>query len=164
MAPDPDYLYQAADRILSVIETAFEAANVALPPRRYIAGGDVAWDCPEGQLVIHMPRIYTGLPVAADLREVRCGTTRSAAVTVWLLRCVPTLEDDADPPAAEALDDSGRELLIDALLLSDTMIRAHSRGELVDDDTQVALGDLQAVGPQGGLGGWRQDLRIQVGV
>lgn len=164
MPPAPTHLYDIADRVLSAVEAAFDAADISLPDRRYITGGEIVWDCPDGQLVVQVPRIYVGLPAASDPREIRCGTVRSAGLTVWLLRCVPTLAENGEPPPPGDLDDSGRDLLIDAWTLSSGIISAYNSDDLVEADSQVFLADLAAVGPQGGLGGWRQDLRVQVGL
>lgn len=160
-------IHETGTDVLAAIVAAYEAADVALPERRYVTSGDVAIDCE--QVVVSVNRIFPGIPGAeitsADLSQ--CRGPRVQVMQCYVVRCVPTPEADSgesyQPPSPAELDASAAELLADAGLLSDGLIRHLLENQTEWGDRRAwRVGDLNSYGPEGGFGGWRVLVEVAI--
>lgn len=143
-------LYALAWDILHAVEQHFLNEGVNLPERRYVHVGQVALDCE--QLVLAVDQLTAGLPLGTPPSS-RCVQPKTLRARLWLIRCVPTLTEQGDPPSFASLDESARTLLIDAWTLPAAVLYAQSSGAF-GDCSWVEAGPLASVGPEGALGGW----------
>jgi hypothetical protein len=144
-------LHDFATDVLTAVVDAFAAAAVDLPARRYVAHGEVAYDC--DQLVVGLERFALGLPGAEDQGVIRAPVSRTAIFAVHLLRCVPVPDKQGNPPTPDALDDSSLELMVDAWLLLTGVLGAYNDSELSTRCDSLAIAGLDPYGPQGNYGG-----------
>lgn len=151
MAQPRTRLHDFATDILTAVEDAFADAGVALPARRYVHHGAVAYDC--DQLVVALERFALGLPGAEDQTPIRCAVARTAIFAVHLLRCVPSSSGSGTAPTPESLDASSLELMVDAWLLLTGVLATYGAGELSTRCDSLAIIGLDPYGPQGGYGG-----------
>jgi hypothetical protein len=142
-------------------------AGVKLPDRRIIAGGDttsIAWDCE--QFVLTMPGIGRGVSPNLIPGNTKVGMQFSVAglrhvkFDVVLVRCEPTSPNGEAPPA-DQITKAGLALLRDAGLMSQAMVMAASaiQGGLLPG-SQVQCGDVESIGPLGGLVGLRAPIAV----
>lgn len=160
-------LYDIAEKVLDVIVDAYDAVGIDPPERRFIAHGTPPFDC-LGILAVSMPRLSPGLTQGSDTNPIRCATTRTASLQIWLARCVPVIDSAAGNPIfpdPDELSASAREFMVEGWLISNAIIFAQNEDRLtLQEGTDVSLGDAEFLGPDGGMGAFRQDLRIQAGV
>src|SRR5437879_710280 len=85
--------------VMAEIVGAYGELSVTPPDRRYIWIGSPAVDCE--QLVISYNRIYTGTPgqEANDVTYLPV-VQRVVEMRIEVHRCVPTVEESGEPPAA----------------------------------------------------------------
>lgn len=153
-------LANVANDVLTAVVDAFAAANVALPSRRYVHTGAVAHDCE--QLVVSTMRNYRGEPLQeAPGRSRGPYEPRSVEVDVALIRCVSVPNEVGDPPSAATLDGEGEARHADLWIITHGLYLAHKNGEL-ETCQQLAIGDAEAVGPDGGFAGWTVTAHLQV--
>lgn len=146
--------------MLTAIEEVFDDAGVELPDRRYVCDGDVAFDCEQG--VVQITRVFSGTPGAEELSPLQCGLPQAAELDIWLIRCVPTIDDHGNPPTQEQIAASSEIIMADGELLRFGLMLKRKAGELLDPHVPVAWGEMRGVGPQGGFAGWLQRLVIEV--
>jgi hypothetical protein len=110
-------LVRLLDGTLSRVQAVYATAGVELPSRRYWTLGMPAWDCE--QLVVSFVQAYFGPPGDEAARPQSCDGPRSAALTVNVVRCIPTGSARGKPPTPKAIEDMSEQLAIDAYLLLD---------------------------------------------
>lgn len=165
---DLDWLAAAADDLLDRAAAALTPAGgadprTAPPEHRYVTTGPIAWDCPAGQLTVHVDAAQ----LIANPGSPPCGGRPEATFTVTLLRCaaMANLDGTSFPPAA-TLDTEGRGRLVDGWALLAGLTGDWTAGQLLPslphlDCTTVTWGPMQAVGPAGGLAGWSLTLTVR---
>lgn len=153
---DVDRLDTLAGDLLAAIETAATTHAVELPDRRFVAVGEVAWDC--ALVCVSLPTVNRGRPTAQSGDLNRAWDTYVATYEVWLLRDVPVPDDKGRLPTVEALNTSAAQLARDGYLL--TVAMAQPLRTIEGTCTSVAQGVTQAVGPDGGLGGWQSTIAV----
>jgi len=87
---DKDIIGNTMDRLLDSIQTIFEQANVSLPTRQYLYGGqngEVAHDCE--QLTISFAQAYQGGPGEQAAVPAKCEGPMTGVFIVELVRCIP---------------------------------------------------------------------------
>jgi hypothetical protein len=105
------------DTILERVQAAYAQAGVDLPSRRYWTLSMPAVDCE--QLVVAFVQAYMGLPGDEAARPQPCTAPRTAAVDVYVSRCVPTVGTRGKAPEQDAIQVASEQLAIDAYLLLD---------------------------------------------
>lgn len=153
--------YLVAARLEQAI---YEALSVT-PDRHGVVPGAIAWDaCDCGLLAVSVGTIYPTeqFPNPAQVRVSNaCDAPYEAAeIIMQVVRCVPTADDNLNPPTTAALDASAREILTDA----HQMMRAVSL-ELCQMNRDREISDflmraLTPQGPSGACGG--NELRAVV--
>lgn len=159
MPPEPAArLDTLAHDLLDAIEDAADAHSIVLPDRRFVAVGAVAWDCP--LVCVALPTIARGRPLAAAGAVNRESDTFVASFELWLLRDVPGPDDDGNPPSVDAIVASAAQLNRDGYVLTVGLTRALRTIE--GTCSAVAQTTTQAVGPDGGLGGWQSTVEVKL--
>lgn len=124
----------------------------------YVVAGQVAWDeCDCGQLAQSITSVVpTSSPPtpATDTRHTACGPGMVLVnVTLSLVRCVPTINENGIPPSCDVLDDAGVCLerdRHDARVGVSCYLRDLRRTYRV---LEFGVGAATTVGPQGMCGG-----------
>lgn len=157
----PDRPYGTARAVLDQLVARLPALDVDVPERRYVSIGLPALDCE--QLVVSIDRIvgHEGNPGSESNNPVRCLIMRAVELTVWLVRCVPTLDDDGNAPSAESIDDSSELIAGDPQAILTALLGAYRDGD-VGSTWGVVFLDWRALTPQGGLAGGAQRLRYDL--
>lgn len=146
------------DLLASVVDVFADAA-IELPDRQYVTSGEVAFDCDDGQLVVSAQRIFRGNANEAQ-GDVKLGASRSVDLDIYLMRCVPTPDDEGNPPSGAALAAAGMAQLVDAWTLFRGVLK--NKASFSDACSSMNVAECVAVGPEGGLGGWRMRLSVEL--
>lgn len=157
-------LYDLAGATLDLLTTDWptdEAIALALPARQYVNAGDVIWDCE--QLVVSVERTFGEVgDVTVEQFDSHTATMAVRAVTlaIWLIRCVPDLNEQGPPPAID-IELAAAATLADADAITG-ILAARTRLHEWAGCESAALENWQAQGPMGGFGGGV--LRARVGL
>lgn len=152
MPLDPSKIYDIASDLLDSVVTRVEdvydeyTPAIVLPDRRYVHAGDVAWDCE--QVVVAGQDLTHAFPGEAGEILV-CSPPRHVALEVWIVRCVPTLKDNGDPPTPAELDEAARVTLTDQWVLA--YILWAYRDDWSGPCASLLFGPVEIVGPEGGF-------------
>lgn len=164
MAPPKFILYDIATEVKDAVVAGFDAEDVELPDRRFVANGAIADDCE--QLAVAVQRIFQGTPdgETALVDDVAGAGLRSIDLIVRLTRdCQPLMDHTNDVVDAADIDAAGRVLLIDGWLLRKIVTAAKRAGDILSACDKAVIGPCVSFGPQGGFGGWELTIRAQVG-
>lgn len=172
-------LYDTATLILGVVRAAFDADEgdptadppiepAELPTRQYVVPGiTAAYDCE--QLTVTVVQVAVGVPGASiGVPVANCPPLRYATYRVELVRDVPVVDSQGNPPSASKLDDAAQEVLRDMVLLHQALLNARrliASGGDGDDPVAgvgipVAISNATPVGSDGGAGGSRVDIDV----
>ncbi len=114
--PDDLSLVTLAETILDGVIDGYAAKGIDLPTRRYYTIGTPANDCE--QLVVAWQQSYVGMPGDEASLPQQCNEVAKTAVfSVQLCREMPVVNDDGKAPAAAAIQDRSKALLLDAYVL-----------------------------------------------
>lgn len=146
-------LYDLAEATLSAIVAGWPVDAEPIPDRQYVSDGTIVWDC-ESLVVIVNSTFGTDSDVAVEqiIQEGLGFALRAAQIGVLILRCVPVIDDDAEPPTAEAIDGSANVILRDSIALMNVLVAAQQNGELATCNG-LAFERWSSQGPAGGFGG-----------
>lgn len=172
--PGPDDLFDAAVELLGA--AAEIIATTPGGPILYQAVwyGPPAYDCVP-MLVVHAggPSIAGTYPLQPPLAEMqRTVTTRNvylAQLTITVLRCLPTVEEQGQTllnPDPAVVTAAARIVLADGWALWNGLIARHRAGTLFGSPSgrrEFMLETPMPVRPQGGAGGWEIPVRFQLG-
>lgn len=164
MLIDPDQAYTIAGAVVDAIGDWYDGLALPLPDRRLVTPGLPAYDC--AMLAVHVERIY---PVGGDLvteaipqleGEVAF-TMRAMTIAAYLLRCIPVLNNDGSPPAADVEEAAAADILRDPVLMWRALLNAISEGGLPGCGG-VAWEGWETITPEGGLGGGLLRFRVSL--
>jgi hypothetical protein len=166
---------ELAQKTLDAVVAHFDAADVLLPDRRYVAPGNpqlIAWDCE--QLVVALTGIGWGAAPDSAAQSMKPGSQisafgiRHAVFSVQLVRCTPISKDTRTPwPPPEEIQASGIKFMQDAGRLSQALVTvvAELRQSIAQDRAGlVEAGVLTSLGPEGGYHGLEATLAITSGL
>lgn len=105
------------DEVLTRVKAAYLASGVDLPDRAYWTLGTPAVDCE--QVVVSFVQAYVGPPGDEAGVPQRCHSPRTAALTVTVSRCVPTIGTRGRVPKPSEIQAGSEQLAIDVWLLLD---------------------------------------------
>jgi hypothetical protein len=149
-----------ADHVLAYIVDFFAANSVGLPEAQYITAGVPsldAWDCE--QLVLGIVGVTDGSARQGQIASANMGGAmlsaqgiRAANYEIQLVRCVPTLNDYAQPPTVAAKHAAGRQQAVDMGLLSQACVNLMSAlPSWIPKGVNATAGTVAPVGPTGGF-------------
>lgn len=148
--------------LVSMLEDLLAVSVAALddpPDRQFVAHGDFAHDCPLVAVriidFVHEPQTNDG----------GCAVIPVVTFDVTVLRCYAASTEQQPVPTAESITDDALVLARDANDLSAEILDQSAAGTLFDGVTcgDVNLsGGLEAVGPEGGIAGWRLTLSVRM--
>lgn len=163
MAPSPDRWYVAADDVLAALVAGYVAQGVDLPDRQLVTPGLPAWDCDMLAVQVEREFSYSGSvaqEVIEPLTEAVAFAMRGAQLGITLLRCVPTSDEDGNPPTAASEQAAAELILTDSQRMLNVLVAAVRAGD-IGGCNSVAFMEWVSQGPQGGLGGGL--LRVRLG-
>lgn len=143
--------------LLEMTSEALEDCG-AEPFEQYVAAGAIAWDDCCGLLVAAPERVYrAGIFPEEGTVDINCETGDLVVdVLVLLLRCVPVIDDQGNPPTVAELDAAYQLILRDAAVVWNAVV-----GELPEG--WVRAGVNQAfLGAEGGCIGI--ETRVTIGL
>jgi hypothetical protein len=172
----PTPLPDLAHRLLDLVVAGFDTAGVDLPETRYVAAGQpeqVAWDCE--QVTVALAQVGAGLPLAPGQGAVPTPahsgrqSLPTAELEVAIVRCAPTIDDQAETPDTGDADAAGSTALQDAWLLLRTIQAGIRQGQLTTDDpvaspvpSMAAVGPALPRGPDGGYAATVIRVSVQI--
>lgn len=160
----PNNVYLFARAVLDAVNAHWPAPGdaEALPDRQYVTFGNPAWDCE--QVVCSVQRMFSvESDVAAE--QIISGPLffmRGIAVAVSIIRCVPVPDDSGDVillPSDTELEAAAQIALVDSEAIFNALVEAQLAGELAGC-SGIAFDNWVAEGPEGGLGGGTQHVRL----
>ncbi len=134
------------------------------PCRNFITAGPPVWDqeacCSDGQLSIHIDRIYGYENFPAEQGRVNtCQASLAADIVVTLLRCFPGIRDDGSAPSADEIGLASENIYKDLWTLTNCLIcNMHSRGRM---QSSIYRGS-RVLPPQGGCIGCEVKFVIEL--
>lgn len=112
----------------------YSSNGCSCPCRNFISAGPPVWDieacCSDGQLSIHIDRIYVYENFPTEQGTVNtCQASLAADVVITLLRCFPGLHDDGSAPTADEIAVASENIYKDLYVLTNCLIcNLSSRG------------------------------------
>lgn len=155
----PDLLVRLTQEILDCACSALEKTACGCPCHAFVASGAVVFDrcCDDGQLWVGIDRIYAYGNFPAPAGVATCMQPLAADLTIGILRCAPTMNDQGEPPTAEVLTLSAAQVHEDGYVLMNGVmccLAEHARAR------PFVIGSQRPIGPQGGCVG--SELKITV--
>lgn len=102
-------------------------------------------------LIVTFDGIVQGQSNALPGTAIKCAVPLVAGFTVALIRCVPALTEDGDPPTASELNSSASDLLVDAMELTNAIIDLYLE---TGPCSLSSIGAVTPIGPVGAAGGY----------
>lgn len=155
MLIDPDRAYTIAGLVVDAIGDHYDGLSLPLPERRLVVPGLPAYDCP--MLAVHVERIFPhdgnlSAEAVPQMEGEAAFQLRALAVAVYLLRCVPPLNNDGSVPAVELEEGAAADILRDPVHEWRAILDALDAGELPGCGG-VAWNGWESLTPDGLLGG-----------
>lgn len=157
-----------SDLMTQLLACACECLNTfgscPCPCRNFISAGPPVYDleacCNDGQLSIHLERIYASENFPAEQGRINlCQTPLAAEIVVTLLRCFPGLKDDGSAPTADEIGAASELIYRDLYVLTNCIIcNLSSRGR---KQLSIFKGS-RILPPQGGCVGAELRFTIQL--
>ena len=154
-------------RILSTIEATFDAQGWDLPARRYLSAGSpniLAVD--DEHLAVALSAMHSGVTprslnsTGVTSRGVKSIHVPRADFGVRLMRCVATVDDNLQAPTTAQLNADGLKLLTDPGRLLTALFEVADTDEMMKIGAILIVGDVQVIGPMGGLAGHTATLTV----
>lgn len=150
-----------------VAQDVLDACMVALgddcPQRSFVSHNAPAWEaCKQDQLTVHLQRERFMSSAGRKGRQ----SASLAVLTIQIVRCVPDMNAEAQPPTVEDLQLSALGLM-DDLSAIEGYIRANA-AEIFGSCLSVEWsgfgrsGDVVPLGPSGGVGGYSWSINVAV--
>lgn len=145
-----------AARLLAAVEAHYAAHQVALPERRYLLAGNAAgaaWD--DEQVTVSLNAVQPG-PAPNSQRTNLPGHAVGVVLPrgvfeIRILRCWPTVDDDGQAPPADAITAAAVATMRDAGLILGAL---HAYAAADRGNGTMTVGEIQPLGPLGGLAGY----------
>lgn len=151
---DPTALAALAQQLRDLVTTTLLDAGRPVG-RSYISHGAPAWDaCGEDQVTVHLAPLSFRSTGSGRQQQTRL----DVGLVLQVVRCVPVPADDGTPPPAVDLDTSAVGLLDDAARVVYGVLAA----EWIPACTGLTLGQMNPLGPLGGVAGWSWQVTAQL--
>lgn len=148
-------IFDIAQACLDAVVAHYITEGVVLPDRQYVSNGLPAFDCE--QVTVHVPETFgiTGTPLGenpSDQYRDAGHAMRAGIFAVTIVRCVPTIDDNGQPPAVALEVTASQVIYADAVLSLNALIVAEGAGDLPGCGS-VVFRSWTNENPQGGFGG-----------
>lgn len=150
-----DRIYALATACLDAVVAHYITEGVELPERRYVANGLPAFDCEQVTVFVENTVGITGTPTVENPTEWfrdAGHAMRAGIFAVSIIRCVPTMDDEGNPPPVAEENESSQLIYADTVLVLNALIAAEEAGDLPGGGSVVFRGWTNE-NAQGGLGG-----------
>lgn len=161
----PDLLTVLLNQILACsCECLNTLGSCPCPCRNFISAGPPVWDmeacCSDGQLTVHIDRIYAHENFPSEQGRVNtCQTPLAAEVVVTLLRCFPGLKDDGSAPTGDEIGAASELIYQDLYVLTNCIIcNLSTRGRY----QKAIFRGSRILPPQGGCIGGEVKFAIEL--
>lgn len=145
-----------AARLMATVEAEYADRGVELPERRYLLAGNAAgaaWD--DEQVTVSLNAVQPGPSPSTRRTSMPAsgvGTVLPRAVfEVRILRCWPTVDESGDAPSPEVITDATVRVMRDAGLIQAALQRYAAQDRT---NATMTVGEIQPLGPSGGLVGY----------
>jgi hypothetical protein len=145
-------IYDVANKLLGLVANELTGLGILVPERQYLApGSDVVFDCE--QLTVRIARVIPGMQGADTTFPVvtHSKLRKTAELFVTIVRCVPTMHDNGDPPTVDEYMASSQITFADAFALRVALENIEHQHLLVPVNVPCTVGQLNTLGPLGGL-------------
>lgn len=145
-------IFDLATKLLGLVADQLTEQGIVVPERQYLAPGtDVVFDCE--QLTVRIARVIPGMQGADTTFPVvtHSALRKTAEFYVTLVRCVPTMHDNGDPPTVDEYTAASQITFADAFGLRMALENIEHQHLLVPRNVPVTIGQLSTLGPLGGL-------------
>ncbi len=170
---DPGDLHAFAvsflDACVEALDTipTFTATNSleGAPARRFVSPGIPVWDCCE-QLAVHVPIMIEADTTPGGLmggKRTNLGYINHVTFLATVTRCVPTMDNDGNPPLPAALAASAEQIDADGWALWNHLHNLKASAQLLTLCDEMFFDGILAVAPSGGCGGWTVTIRAAIG-
>lgn len=163
-----DDLFDLCGEFLDACVEALATTMGGAPGLQFVSPGPPAWDCCDAIIVYAggplVAETSPGSPVLAPGHRVQAyGVVNLITMTATALRCVPTLDDDGNPPTAAAMTLAAAVTNADCWAITN-YCRSKQRAGLLfaPKEREVFWRPAVAVGQQGGCGGWALTVDVQL--
>lgn len=154
--------------MLEVLACACDCLNqlgsCPCPCRNFISAGPPVWDmeacCTDGQLTVHLERIYSYSNFPSEQGQVTsCAPSLAGEIVVTLLRCFPGVRDDGSAPTSDEIGAASELIYQDLYVLTNCIIcNLFSRGR----SQQAIFRGSKILPPQGACIGAEVKFSIQL--
>lgn len=159
-AQETDQLHQLASAVLAHAVALLETAEIEPPARQFVAPGRVTTFPGCETLAVVVTRVFTGEPGNEQRTPPGCLLPTTATMQVVLHRCVPTVDGDG-PASPEVVAAAGEDLVQQGWVLfrgfQGVLLNRPRAGSLLG-----VAGPLEAIRPEGGVGGWQLTVTARV--
>lgn len=152
-------LYDLARKLLDAVVAGFADHGVALPTNRYVSNGSPAFDC--SQVTVNLQRVFSGSPGAETQGQMGCGPLSVAEFSIDIVRCIPSMDDGANPPSDKTISASAKEIYTDLWILRLVVVEAW-RNEEFGKGLSFSVRSAAPLDPSGGMGGSELLISVQV--
>lgn len=141
-----------------------QGAQCGCPCRTFVTVGTPVWDleacCSDGQLAVYAKDIYPFKDFPSRTNDITlCNPALAVNVTVQLLRCWPTMDEDGTAPTGPQIQAASSSIYRDQLLLTWGLICCL---KVASRNRKFALTGSRITGPQGGCAGVEVDFAIEL--
>lgn len=165
MTAGPTDLFDLNAEWLAACEAALATTDGGTPARSFVSLGPPAWDCCP-QLTVHSGYALAdtapiGPPLSAGHRTTVQGGVYLVPLVATVIRCVPTLEDNGDPPTAADLEAAAMTGMADAWAITNHTWDQHAKGILFAPvEREMFIDPTVPLQQAGGCGGFQIQIRV----
>lgn len=141
-----------------------QGSNCGCPCRAFATVGTPVWDieacCSDGQLAVYAKDIYpfSNFPSRGTAAEI-CSPPLATNITVQLLRCWPTMDEDGTSPTGPQIQAASNALYRDLYLLTWGLLCCL---KTAGRRRKFSLSGSRIAGPQGGCAGVEVDFAVEL--
>lgn len=172
-------LVEIAHNLLDSIADGLEAEGIPVPEKRYVYAADPVFDisvAQDGTGTCNEELIVTcnGLPQGVSFsgegtsivpgQIIKCAVPMVAEYTVYLTRCLVTVDEEGNNPAQDALEAEGEQVMEDVMTLAKVIVSKGLAKELTGQmhTSLVGIGNVDSMNPQGAMGGTKVILWVSL--
>jgi hypothetical protein len=144
-------LYALSLILLDRMVEQMNVEGIALPDLKYVApGNEVPFDCE--QFTVNLTRIISNFQTQDTTYPTMPALLMSSAeFYITCVRCVPTFDDQGNPPPAKASSDAAGQIMRDSRAMRRALEHIVQQCLVAPRNVPQTVGELRTIGPSGGL-------------